>query len=183
MLLQPHSPPRRTSLRPPWRQWYSISSEGWQRITTDLGLMVRSWASNHSQVVAENAFDALAAIAISPEGAEAVVAARVLDYIPARLRSGDDRVVRSADELIGRGWPQSWKSTSDLSGKDSQVSADNVNLDALELIFNYLAGNDLASVALVGRSFFAAAVFVLKALIWTLRILKAFSRRALEGLH
>ncbi|KAJ7459217.1 hypothetical protein FB451DRAFT_1272231 [Mycena latifolia] len=38
------------------------------------------------------------------------------------------------------------------------VSADNVNLDVLELIFTYLAGNDLASVALVSRSFFAGVI-------------------------
>ncbi|KAJ6496071.1 hypothetical protein C8R45DRAFT_866000 [Mycena sanguinolenta] len=38
------------------------------------------------------------------------------------------------------------------------VSADNVNLDVLELIFAYLAGNDLASIALVSRSFFAGVI-------------------------
>ncbi|KAJ7075516.1 hypothetical protein B0H15DRAFT_956436 [Mycena belliarum] len=38
------------------------------------------------------------------------------------------------------------------------VSADNVNLDVLELIFSYLAGNDLPSVALVSRSFFAGVI-------------------------
>ncbi|KAI8989173.1 hypothetical protein BD414DRAFT_536472 [Trametes punicea] len=38
------------------------------------------------------------------------------------------------------------------------VSADNLNLDCLELIFAYLAGNDLVSVSLVSRSFLAAAI-------------------------
>ncbi|KAJ7035920.1 hypothetical protein C8F04DRAFT_1097082 [Mycena alexandri] len=38
------------------------------------------------------------------------------------------------------------------------VSADNVNLDVLELVFSYLAGNDLASVALVSRSFCAGVI-------------------------
>ncbi|KAJ7246112.1 hypothetical protein B0H12DRAFT_1187389 [Mycena haematopus] len=38
------------------------------------------------------------------------------------------------------------------------VSADSVNLDVLELIFAYLVGNDLASIALVSRSFFAGVI-------------------------
>ncbi|KAJ7109560.1 hypothetical protein C8R43DRAFT_1243302 [Mycena crocata] len=38
------------------------------------------------------------------------------------------------------------------------VSADNVNLDVLELIFTHLAGNDLVSTALVSRSFFAGVI-------------------------
>ncbi|KAJ6587376.1 hypothetical protein B0H10DRAFT_2093934 [Mycena sp. CBHHK59/15] len=38
------------------------------------------------------------------------------------------------------------------------VSADNVNLDVLELIFAHLSGNDLASIALVSRSFFAGVI-------------------------
>ncbi|KAJ7291927.1 hypothetical protein C8J57DRAFT_1163936 [Mycena rebaudengoi] len=38
------------------------------------------------------------------------------------------------------------------------VSADNVNLDVLELIFAHLAGNDLVSIALVSRSFFAGVI-------------------------
>ncbi|KAJ7748377.1 hypothetical protein B0H16DRAFT_1553159 [Mycena metata] len=38
------------------------------------------------------------------------------------------------------------------------VSADNVNLDVLELVFSFLAGNDLASVALVSRSFCAGVI-------------------------
>ncbi|KAJ7911825.1 hypothetical protein B0H13DRAFT_2327960 [Mycena leptocephala] len=38
------------------------------------------------------------------------------------------------------------------------VSADNVNLDVLELIFTHLAGNDLLSIALVSRSFFAGVI-------------------------
>ncbi|KZT26178.1 hypothetical protein NEOLEDRAFT_1113568 [Neolentinus lepideus HHB14362 ss-1] len=38
------------------------------------------------------------------------------------------------------------------------VSADNLNLDVLELIFAYLSGNDLVSVALVSRSFFAGVI-------------------------
>ncbi|KAF9078499.1 hypothetical protein BDP27DRAFT_1412473 [Rhodocollybia butyracea] len=38
------------------------------------------------------------------------------------------------------------------------VTADNLNLDVLELIFLYLYGNDLSSVALVKKSFFAAVI-------------------------
>lgn len=38
------------------------------------------------------------------------------------------------------------------------VSADNLNLDCLELIFQFLSGNDLASVALVSKSFLAGVV-------------------------
>lgn len=39
------------------------------------------------------------------------------------------------------------------------VSADNLNLDVLELVFAHLAsGNDLTSVALVSRSFFAGVI-------------------------
>ncbi|KAK6978233.1 hypothetical protein R3P38DRAFT_2580358 [Favolaschia claudopus] len=38
------------------------------------------------------------------------------------------------------------------------VSADSVNLDVLELIFGYLSGNDLTSIALVSRSFFAGVI-------------------------
>ncbi|KAJ7776013.1 hypothetical protein DFH07DRAFT_983206 [Mycena maculata] len=38
------------------------------------------------------------------------------------------------------------------------VSADNVNLDVLEIIFSHLSGNDLASIALVSRSFFAGVI-------------------------
>ncbi|KAI9056392.1 hypothetical protein FKP32DRAFT_1599115 [Trametes sanguinea] len=38
------------------------------------------------------------------------------------------------------------------------VSADNLNFDCLELIFAYLAVNDLVSVSLVSRSFLAAAI-------------------------
>ena len=39
------------------------------------------------------------------------------------------------------------------------VSADNLNLDVLELVFAYLApGRDLVSVALVSRSFFAGII-------------------------
>jgi len=40
------------------------------------------------------------------------------------------------------------------------VSADNLNLDVLESIFGYLSGsgNDLASVALVSRSFLAGVI-------------------------
>ncbi|KAF7292681.1 hypothetical protein MIND_01166300 [Mycena indigotica] len=38
------------------------------------------------------------------------------------------------------------------------VSADNVHLDVLELIFAYLSGSDLASIALVSRSFFAGVI-------------------------
>lgn len=38
------------------------------------------------------------------------------------------------------------------------VSADNLNLDCLELIFAYLHGNDLVAVSLVSRSFLAAII-------------------------
>ena len=38
------------------------------------------------------------------------------------------------------------------------VSADNLNLDCLELIFAYLSGNDLVHVSLVSRSFLAAVI-------------------------
>lgn len=38
------------------------------------------------------------------------------------------------------------------------VSADNLNLDCLELVFAYLAGNDLVSVALVSKSFHAGVI-------------------------
>ena len=38
------------------------------------------------------------------------------------------------------------------------VSADNLNLDVLELIFSFLSGNDLPSVALVSRSFLAGVI-------------------------
>ncbi|KDQ56702.1 hypothetical protein JAAARDRAFT_179330 [Jaapia argillacea MUCL 33604] len=38
------------------------------------------------------------------------------------------------------------------------VSADNLNLDVLELIFAYLSGNDLVSVSLVSKSFLAGVI-------------------------
>jgi hypothetical protein len=38
------------------------------------------------------------------------------------------------------------------------VSATSLNLDVLELIFAYLSGNDLASVANVSRSFLAGVI-------------------------
>jgi len=38
------------------------------------------------------------------------------------------------------------------------VTADNLNLNVLELIFSFLFGNDLPSVALVSRSFLAAVI-------------------------
>ena len=38
------------------------------------------------------------------------------------------------------------------------VSADNLNLDCLDLIFSYLYGNDLVSVSLVSRSFLAGVI-------------------------
>ncbi|CAK5266867.1 unnamed protein product [Mycena citricolor] len=38
------------------------------------------------------------------------------------------------------------------------TSADNINLDVLELIFAYLSGNDLVSVALVSHSFFSGVI-------------------------
>lgn len=40
----------------------------------------------------------------------------------------------------------------------AMVSADNLNLDVLELIFEFLSGNDLPSVAQVSRSFLAGVV-------------------------
>jgi hypothetical protein len=46
-----------------------------------------------------------------------------------------------------------------LGGSYDMVSAQNLNLDVLELVFAHLAtGNDLASVALVSRSFFAGVI-------------------------
>jgi F-box-like len=38
------------------------------------------------------------------------------------------------------------------------VSADNLHMDVLELIFAYLSGNDLVSVSLVSRSFLVAVI-------------------------
>lgn len=38
------------------------------------------------------------------------------------------------------------------------VSADNLNLDVLELIFSFLSGNDLPSVASVSKSFLAGVI-------------------------
>jgi hypothetical protein len=38
------------------------------------------------------------------------------------------------------------------------VSADNLHMDVLELIFAYLSGNDLVSVSLVSKSFLAAVI-------------------------
>jgi len=38
------------------------------------------------------------------------------------------------------------------------VSADNLNLDVLEVICSFLSGNDLPSVALVSSSFLAAVI-------------------------
>ena len=46
------------------------------------------------------------------------------------------------------------------------VSADNLNLDVLELIFAFLSGNDLPSVASVSRSFLAGVVPRLYQTIW-----------------
>ncbi|KIP10775.1 hypothetical protein PHLGIDRAFT_84443 [Phlebiopsis gigantea 11061_1 CR5-6] len=49
------------------------------------------------------------------------------------------------------------------------VSADNLNLDCLELIFAYLTGNDLASVSLVSGSFLAGVVpFLYRTLVYHL---------------
>jgi len=46
-----------------------------------------------------------------------------------------------------------------LGGSHDMVSAQNLNLDVLELVFAHLAtGNDLASVALVNRSFLAGVI-------------------------
>lgn len=38
------------------------------------------------------------------------------------------------------------------------VSADNLNLDCLELVFAYLSGNDLFAVSLVSKSFLAGVI-------------------------
>jgi hypothetical protein len=38
------------------------------------------------------------------------------------------------------------------------VSADNLNLDCLELVFAYLSGSDLFSVSLVSKSFLAGVI-------------------------
>ena len=38
------------------------------------------------------------------------------------------------------------------------VSADNLNLDCLEIIFAYLAGKDLVAVSLVSKSFLAGVI-------------------------
>ena len=46
------------------------------------------------------------------------------------------------------------------------VSADNLNLDVLELIFAFLSGNDLPSVASVSRSFLAGVIPRLYQTIW-----------------
>ena len=46
------------------------------------------------------------------------------------------------------------------------VSADNLNLDVLELIFAFLSGNDLPSVASVSRSFLAGVIPKLYRRIW-----------------
>ena len=46
------------------------------------------------------------------------------------------------------------------------VSADNLNLDVLELIFAFLSGNDLPSVASVSRSFLAGVIPRLYRRIW-----------------
>jgi hypothetical protein len=40
----------------------------------------------------------------------------------------------------------------------AMVSAENLNLDVLELIFAHLSGHDLTSVSLVSRTFFAGAI-------------------------
>ena len=49
------------------------------------------------------------------------------------------------------------------------VSADNLNLDCLELIFAHLTGSDLASVSLVSRSFLAGVVpFLYRVLVYHL---------------
>ena len=48
------------------------------------------------------------------------------------------------------------------------VSADNLNLDVLELIFAFLSGNDLPSVASVSRSFLAGVIPRLYRRIWFL---------------
>ncbi|KAJ3518495.1 hypothetical protein NM688_g9431 [Phlebia brevispora] len=49
--------------------------------------------------------------------------------------------------------------TKDLTTQSHRmVSADNLNLDCLELIFQYLSGNDLVAVSLVSKSFLAGVV-------------------------
>lgn len=55
------------------------------------------------------------------------------------------------------------------------VSADNLNLDCLEIIFAYLYGNDLVSVSLVSRSFLAGVIPRLyRSLVFTLNQAKRY---------
>ena len=55
------------------------------------------------------------------------------------------------------------------------VSADNLNLDVLELIFAYLSGHDLTSIGLVSRSFLAGVVPILyRSIVYRLREAKAY---------
>ena len=55
------------------------------------------------------------------------------------------------------------------------VSAENLNLDVLELIFAHLSGHDLTSVSLVSRTFFAGAIPTLyRNIIYRLREAKAY---------
>ncbi|KAF6751683.1 hypothetical protein DFP72DRAFT_472600 [Ephemerocybe angulata] len=55
------------------------------------------------------------------------------------------------------------------------VSADNLNLDVLELIFAYLSGHDLTCVGLVSRSFLAGAIPTLyRNIVYRLREAKAY---------
>ena len=55
------------------------------------------------------------------------------------------------------------------------VSAENLNLDVLELIFAHLSGHDLTSVSLVSRTFFAGAIPTLyRNIVYRLREAKAY---------
>ena len=57
----------------------------------------------------------------------------------------------------------------------AMVSADNLNLDVLELIFAYISAPDLTSVSLVSRSFLAGAVPTLyRTIVYRLREAKAY---------
>ncbi len=46
------------------------------------------------------------------------------------------------------------------------VTADNLNLDVLELVFSHLSGNDLPSVALVSNSFYDGVLPRLYKTLW-----------------
>lgn len=66
------------------------------------------------------------------------------------------------------------------------VSAENLNLDVLELICAHLSGHDLTQVSLVSRTFFAGAIPTLyRNIVYRLREAKAYDtvRFILFGLY